>query len=301
MGIKTFSKFLTKNKRYYCQEVSVKDLNGKRIAIDASYDVYRYSYKFNNPLLSIIDDIVMFEKHNITPIYVFDGQSSENKSEEVQKRNEQRKALISDFNDQIDATDNEIFEKLDIFMDPNEKYSSLMELLENFGIEYKISCFESDSVLANLEKNGEVDYVLTQDSDMFAFGVKNWITRIRKHKFKKIFVDKIIEDYNLDDLRHVAYYCGCDYNKKTMTFEKSVDLIKSGNFDRIEDHLFVCEEEKHSVKSEKKNIQNIKEILEKFHQKRMELASKYISDDIFIEVVENSESERIDKKISLLG
>lgn len=54
----------------------------------------------------------------------------------------------------------------------------LIEELRNRGIKYIIAPYEADAQLAYLSRNGIVDIVITEDSDLLAFGAKKILYKL---------------------------------------------------------------------------------------------------------------------------
>ena len=79
MGIKNLTSFLKTNCPQAITEITLKELYGKKVAIDISIFLYKFKYKSNNLIPKFVEQINKLRIHNITPIYVFDGPSVEKK------------------------------------------------------------------------------------------------------------------------------------------------------------------------------------------------------------------------------
>ena len=73
MGIKNLTSFLKSNCPQAIKEVMLRDLEGKKVAIDISIFLYKFKYKSNNLIPKFVEQINKLRIHNITPIYIFDG------------------------------------------------------------------------------------------------------------------------------------------------------------------------------------------------------------------------------------
>ncbi|CAO3655550.1 unnamed protein product [Mucor fragilis] len=90
-------------------------------------------------------------------------------------------------------------------------------------MEKKIQCIvapnEADAQLTHLAKTGKVDAVVTEDSDLLAFGCPKVIYKIdRFGDGIEICMDKVINDYkstlyeyDAETIRHICILSGCDY------------------------------------------------------------------------------------------
>jgi len=108
------------------------------------------------------------------------------------------------------------------------------------GIESIISPYEADAQLAYMWKTGKVDVVITEDSDLLAFGVKKCLFKMDKNgQGFEIDLDelKLVEDINfrtftLDMLLITCILSGCDYldSIKGIGFKKAHKLVyETGN------------------------------------------------------------------------
>lgn len=87
-------------------------------------------------------------------------------------------------------------------------------MLERIKVEYIISPYESDAQLCYLQRIGYIDYILTEDSDLIAYGS----TRIL-YKFDSIFVyefnreclEEAKDKRFMEDILDISILSGCDY------------------------------------------------------------------------------------------
>jgi len=99
MGIKHLNKFLMSN----CSKKAISKINfaslfGKTLAIDTSI----YIYKFIGDG-SLIENMYMFisilKKHNITPIFIFDGKHHEEKKDLINHRKKKKQEAENEYNE----------------------------------------------------------------------------------------------------------------------------------------------------------------------------------------------------------
>jgi 5'-3' exonuclease len=72
---------------------------------------------------------------------------------------------------------------------------------------------EADFVIANLCRDGQIDYAFSEDSDFFAFGVKNIVRNFSAHAYDK---SKPLRVYNLEALLKKIKFDKKDSDKETM-------------------------------------------------------------------------------------
>jgi flap endonuclease-1 len=83
-----------------------------------------------------------------------------------------------------------------------------MDFLQSLGIPFLKAVSESEETCAFLQKNGIVDYVLTEDTDSLTFGAKKVILG------EKLYcLDTILSGLELkfDSFIDLCILCGCDY------------------------------------------------------------------------------------------
>jgi 5'-3' exonuclease len=255
MGIKSFSKI------FAGKEVRFKDFKNSKIAIDASIIMYQAALGMRNinaltdangkPTIHInvvIAKCLNFQKHGISPVWVFDyhenGYVNPVKMIEIEKRNnikkesERKLKLLKeqkDNNDDLFSSDEEIDEKIQ----SQERVGFSMTSGIVNDIKFILDCFcipwcdspkgiEAESICASLTNNESdphsnpmrCDAVWTTDTDAIVYGAKQ-IIRELKIKQKKVLMSYKLSDIlydntlTMDNLRTVAVIAGCDHCTKT--------------------------------------------------------------------------------------
>ena len=89
MGIRYLNRFFKEEATQSIKLISLKQLSGKKIAIDIS--IYMYKYASENGLIENIYLLLSVLRHyNIIPIFIFDGKAPDEKKELLQKRKEDK-------------------------------------------------------------------------------------------------------------------------------------------------------------------------------------------------------------------
>jgi flap endonuclease-1 len=188
MGVKGMGKFLRK----YGTIKDVKNYTGKRVAIDTSIFLYKFSYKSTPKefLNRFIGQIKSFRSNGITPIYVFDGFSPIEKEATCEKRRQSKKINITESN-----------------------IENLKKVFECLCIEYITAPTEAEKFCAFLNFDGHVDLVLSNDFDSITFGCKVLLTNPSPGKYIEYDSKKILNELGitLDQYIEVCIACGCDY------------------------------------------------------------------------------------------
>lgn len=181
-----------------------------------------------------------------------DGQRLECKSDNKLFRTNRRSiySLKSDNNNQ--SNDKEDIDQMVIY----QKYASeitkdhfymFIDFLKYKEVDFLIAPYEADSQLAFMYKTNTIDYILTEDSDLIAYGCFKIIRRLKKNgecmvlnidnKNKKKISATILNFLEMNDIDRIrcCILSGCDYlpNVKGLAFGSLVRIITSG-YDLIE-------------------------------------------------------------------
>lgn len=207
-------------------EVSMHELNGKTIAVDAMTEIYRATVgmpKLNtltdsaghstNHINTILTIILKFLKNNIKLIYVFDSPiSNEYKTIELIRR-EERKQMATECGNEKQA-----------FRISAANVNDIITLLTLLGIQYTIAPtqYDAEHICAKLNYTGIVDYILTTDADAFMYGGLS-ILKYEKRKLINYTREMLKTQLSLknkieitdDHLLRIGVCLGTDYCDKT--------------------------------------------------------------------------------------
>lgn len=159
--------------------------------------------------------------HKVTPVVVFDGGSLPMKAETNAARRAAREAamkngLIHHEAKRYDQANQCFRQAVSITFDMMKRFQAY---LTSIGVEYVVAPYEADAQLAFLSRNGWVDAVITEDSDLLAFGCTRVIFKLNKEGAGKQvrFVDlgnitkPSLVNFDLDMFRLMCILSGCDY------------------------------------------------------------------------------------------
>jgi exonuclease-1 len=113
--------------------------------------------------------------------------------------------------------------------------------LNIYKIEYIISPHESDAQLSYLDKINYIDYIITEDSDLIAYGCKNILYKYDtiNMNFMLIRFNDIIKYFN-NDYNKFLEFCilaGCDYFKlKGIGIRTSYKYFKNNDKFKCDDN-----------------------------------------------------------------
>jgi 5'-3' exonuclease len=223
MGINGLGQFLRERNSDLVLEIPLTHFFGERLAIDTSVFFYKFICMDNQIkgqwLDMFINLILWLRKHNIRPLFIFDGPSPPQKQRTQQKRRDIRSRteevvleidtlleLISDNSEIIaDSTilkrikkiipdEIEYWSALEIQQELHSRYKKensklirvgaaetqqLQELLTLLGLPWYIAAGEAERTCAWLCKWGYVKGVVSTDSDVLAYGAPIFINDLK--------------------------------------------------------------------------------------------------------------------------
>ena len=229
MGIKNLNRYLKDNCSESIKQISLSDLNGKKIAIDIS--IYLYKYETENVLLeNIYLMLSIFRKYQIIPLFIFDGKSPPEKKELLQKRKDDKEEAKKEYeklNNHIkDAVINEddlqeIVSTMDklkkqfIYMG-RSKIEKVKDLMRGYGATYYDAPGEADELCAMLVLKKKVWACLSEDMDLFVYGCTRVLRyfSLVNHNVVLYYMKGILDELKMEqhEFREICVLSGTDYN-----------------------------------------------------------------------------------------
>jgi flap endonuclease-1 len=330
MGIKGLNKLLKEQCKTGIQEIYIKDLKGKVVAIDTS--IYLYKYTFMGDLIKhFIFQIIHLLKNNIIPVYLFDGKPTDEKSNLMKERKEklkQKEDNVTDMKEkrdslqiQLDELKNnpekceEILDKiiqinneltdLTICIKKKEKtcikiswedVAILKQILEECNILAFQCNGETDIFVKDFFKKGLVDYALTEDLDFLTHHCPKVLYgyNYKSSKINCYNLDIIVEELELtkDSFIDLCILLGCDYTStiKKIGLKTAYKLIKE--YKNIENILKQIQTNKKFKKYEPKNDFD--------HLKARNMFNMICDVDVSKKDIQIEKKEKYDKLVTIL-
>jgi flap endonuclease-1 len=232
MGIRYLNKYFREECKntHAIKIISMKQLSGKKIAIDIS--IYIYKFISEDVLIeNIYLMLSIFRHYNIIPIFVFDGKPPTEKKELLQQRLREKKDAEREFNilkknleydSNMDEDEkHEIINKMDIlkkkiiYVSKNQ-IDDVKSLITNYGMTYCDAPNEADELCALFAIKGIVWACLSEDMDMFLYGCPRVLRylSLMNHTFvlydTKLILNRL--QINQNELREICVISGTDYN-----------------------------------------------------------------------------------------
>ena len=206
-----------------------KNLEYKKIAIDASLLIYQYVIgirntssdltslggDFTSHIHAVVSKSLLYLDNNITPIFVFDGKPPEMKSDVLIKRRTERLNAKKQYEDEMDESEKiKLFKKSTIVT--YKQMEQCKEILRAMGIPVVESLEEADSQLAYLTKEHDVYGAGSEDMDLLAFGTTKLLKNISSSKKNNIIEYDLMNiqinlQLNTIEFIQLCILLGCDY------------------------------------------------------------------------------------------
>ena len=215
----------------------------KIIAIDVNILIYKFCHIYHNSmplyLECFIYKICSFLKFGIFLVFIFDGDAPKEKRAIITKRvNTKRKyrAKLEELTKQAPKTPVLLsaIQKLQrqSFMITKNHRDYLIQLLKCLNLPYFIAEGEAEMLCASLQKAGQVDYTLSDDTDTIAFGCTRTVRMFKN--CERYLIETDINAFlsskyiTQDEFLNACVLTGCDYMKKPsiIGLDKCIEYVR---------------------------------------------------------------------------
>ncbi|KAL3376975.1 hypothetical protein AABB24_003412 [Solanum stoloniferum] len=240
--------------------INIKDLNGCSVAVDTYSWLHKGALSCSKELCKGIPTtkhidycmhrVNLLRHHGVKPILVFDGGPLPMKIEQENKRGRSRKENLSraiehETNGNMTAA-YECYQKA-VDISPSMAHD-LIQVLKRENVCYVVAPYEADAQMTFLAISKQVDAVITEDSDLIAFGCPRIIYKMDKfgqgHEFRYSKLEQNRElsltGFTKQMLLEMCILSGCDYLQSLpgMGLKKAHALIKKfKSYDKVIKHL----------------------------------------------------------------
>lgn len=255
MGIKDLSKLIRTKYSDAEVNSHLSDFAYMKIAIDANIYLHKFKALSQKMLQMMTSFVSTLRRYKIAAIFIFDGKSPDHKQEERERRRETLKRAINKAKlleidlDVYTNTGNsslllretmqsinekKTFTSLQVDVIPaviedkirklrnqavevtKEDINNVKELVSHYGFGVIHIAAEAEHVAADLERTGYVSAVISEDTDVLAYGVKYMIRNINTSTGACTVIshDSLLKSMNLTYPLFLDFciMCGCDYN-----------------------------------------------------------------------------------------
>lgn len=239
--------------------IGVEDLRGARVGIDLSMTLYRGAAlaSRNGPhayLETMLREAHWLLRLGCTPVYVVDGMAPEEKEEESSRRRALRAANEEKLRNYLEqahrkdsgessasaealasrspaASEDEVLDKLQrqCIQMTAEMRTTAWALLRALGLQVVQATQEAEHTLADMQNDGEVDLIFTEDVDCILCGAKSYIKNAsqlmyetnfdgseKKKHAEKVSLEGALSGLGLTQrgLVLLGVFAGCDFAPK---------------------------------------------------------------------------------------
>jgi len=229
MGIKHLNRFLRDEAQNSIKFISLKELSGKKVAVDIS--IYMYKYASEGTLLENMYLMLSTLRHyEIVPVFIFDGKPPPEKKDLLLKRKENKQEAEQEYkklkkqlenNSMDDIEKQEIISNMDMlkkkFIYISKKdIENVKQLIRAYGATYYDAPGEADELCALLVIKNKVWACLSEDMDMFVYGCTRVIRYLSLLNKTAVLYDtkEILNSLGVTqkELREICVISGTDYN-----------------------------------------------------------------------------------------
>ncbi|KGO74592.1 XPG/RAD2 endonuclease [Penicillium italicum] len=251
----------------------IKNFNGQTLGVDAYGWLHRGTVAcsvdlvLENPTRKHIDFVLnrvrMLLFFGVKPYLVFDGDNLPSKAGTEQdryKRRQESKTLGMEL--QRKGRMPEAYQEFQKAVDVTPYMArQLIEELKQMNVQYVVAPYEADAQLVYLEQQGDIDGIISEDSDLLVFGAKRLISKLDQHG-ECIEINRAdftacrevsLVGFSDPDFRNMCILSGCDYLanipklglktayriiRKHRSIEKALRMLQfEGNFRVPADYL----------------------------------------------------------------
>ncbi len=227
MGIRGLNTIIKKQAPDAIQMFDISKYKNSKVAIDCSILLYKFKYASrveNSHLVGLANRVKFYIMNGILPVFVFDGTPPDAKKVTLLKRQAAKEKMYIRL-DELKAKTPQTEEESKSIEEEIEKLLSQLiiikkchiddskELLEKAGIPYCTAPEDAEKYCAFLQKNGLVDYTITDDTDATTFGCPLILKTSINKNITEINTGVILEKFEMthDSFVDFCILSGCDY------------------------------------------------------------------------------------------
>jgi hypothetical protein len=235
MGVRNLNRFIQHKCADAASRIHLRELSGKRIAVDTSIYMYRYSGEG-----ALLENMYLmasvFRHYDIHAVFVFDGPPPPQKTEVIEIRKKKKDAAKKQYDvlDKIaktrrdasgcEITTTEIDDIEETMRELKKQFvrlrdcdiSNVKELLVSFGFAIIDAEGEADVLCGKLSLKGRVDACLSDDTDMFVYGCPTVLRNISllNHSVMSYSMPEILKTLSLtqQEFKMMCVVSGTDYS-----------------------------------------------------------------------------------------
>ena len=277
MGIRGLNTFIKKIYPECITTNKISKYSGKVFGIDASILLYKYRHIssidescVNSHIIGFINRIKYYQNNKITPVFIFDGVPPEQKKITLKKRQSIKRKIYEKIEILQDLSPDNESEQLEIDKEISNLSRQIINvtkthitevktLLDILGINYYNAPDEAEKYCVFLQKNQIIDYIVTDDTDVFTFGGVNVLKSSIKNDMIETNIEEFLQKIEYTRLKFIDFciLSGCDYLSYVPNLAINTVYTLFKKLDNIED---VIKLNKYAFPEEYTNTEELKNI-----------------------------------------
>jgi flap endonuclease-1 len=215
------------------RDVPWDDVAGSVVAVDAHNWLYRYlttTVKFTADaayttsggeevanLVGTVTGLAKLLEHDLTPVFVFDGGVTDLKSDEVERRREQRERAEARREAAAERGDGVEAARLDARTQrlTDVIHETTRGLFDRLDVPYVEAPAEGEAQAAHMARRGDADYAGSEDYDTLLFGAPETLRGLTSSgdpELMSLAATLAEHDLTWEQLVDVGILCGTDFN-----------------------------------------------------------------------------------------
>jgi flap endonuclease-1 len=215
------------------EPIEFSELAGATVAIDAHNWLYRYlttTVKWTSDgvyttaageevanLIGVVQGLPKFFEHDITPVMVFDGGVTDLKTDEIERRREEKEKAKERAKEAREAGDAIEAARLESRTQrlTDTIHETTRELLRLLDVPVVEAPAEGEAQAAHMARTNTVDYAGSEDYDTLLFGAPHTLRDLTsKGDPECMALDATLDEHDLtwEQLVDVGILCGTDFN-----------------------------------------------------------------------------------------
>ena len=244
MGVRNLNRFIQHKCPNASSRVHLRELSGKRVAVDTSIYMYRYSGEG-----ALLENMYLmasvFRHYNIHAVFVFDGPPPPQKTEIIEIRKKKKDEAKKQYDSLLrltkekkdasggDITTTELDDIEETMRELKKQFvrlrdcdvGSVKELLVSFGFATIDAEGEADALCAKLSIRKRVDACVSDDTDMFVYGCPIVLRNVSllNHSVMRYDTVEILKTLGLtqQEFKMMCVVSGTDYSQHSATLVKT--------------------------------------------------------------------------------
>ena len=251
MGIKNLNQFLRKECSDAIKIMTLDELSGKVVVVDAS--IFMYRFLADNALLeNMYSMISFFQMHNIVAVFIFDGKPPNEKRKTLNKRKHLKRVAEMQYNQLICQTENDTNNisndgrwvketetelKLKILRRrfirvSDADFERVWSLMRSLGVQHIVAPGEADALCAQMVLKRKAHACVSDDTDLLVYGCCRVLRHINlfDQTITMYDMNKILNilGITMKEFRQICVISGTDYNNsgRSHSLKHALKLFK---------------------------------------------------------------------------